>query len=375
MAAESVEGGIKVVASATSSTVCVGFGACFTAPIPSLIIESGANLILKIANAVVKVANLATISADLGVYISHKNAQLGVTYASGSGDYAEWLQKKDITETFNSGDIVCLKNGRISRSIEEGGKMMVISEKPIVLGNTPAANNELNYAKVAFLGQVPVKVLGKVKKGDYILPSGYDKGFGVGVSPDKMKIGDYKKIVGVAWEDIDGDPYGYVNTAVGLNVNDYSSVIENQQDQLKKQQSEIDDMKKTISQIVAQMSSVKDNIAANTSSTIQPVKTNSLPVAPGTGMTAMINGSATTVHPSVPDQTNILYYKLTQSQIDQMFDMAEKVFVQTGVKFEDHPFWSKIKSDPSYKKVIQQQIEDQYEKALEAHLAANHMIK
>ncbi len=367
--AEAIHGAVKVVAAATSITVCVGLGICVTSPIPSLIVESGIGLILKIANFVVKTAGVATLWADFGVTIQHKKDNLGITFTSGSGDYAEWLAKKDITETFSAGDVVSMKNGFITKAIEPDGKLMVISQNPIVLGNRPQEGNEKNYEKVAFMGQVPVKVLGRVKAGDYILPSGFNKGFGVGMHPDKMKTDDYKKIIGVAWQDNNNDTYGYVNTAVGLNANDYAGVIKNQDERLIAQEAEMVELKKMINQTNAKLEKLVPGFSASMATT--------KPVSPvNSGSTAPPQSGVHDMHEfPVPDNSSIVYFKVTPAQIEEMFVNAEKVFKESGEKVEGHPFWGKIKTDPAFKQTIIDKINVYFEKAIHMHQEINEAKK
>ena len=109
----------------------------------------------------------------------------------------------------------------------------------------PVAGKESDYEKVAFMGQVPVHVLGKVNMGDYILPSGDNNGFGKAVSPAKMKSEDYDKIVGMAWSASNNDTYSQVNVAIGLNTGDISKVVAVQHkeiDELKQKMSETNNL-------------------------------------------------------------------------------------------------------------------------------------
>ena len=124
----------RVVSASSSSTVCAGLGACVTAPVPSLI--AGA-----IAEVVMESANLALVIAEPILYNVFKHTNIGVTYQSGSGDYAEWLPKLNPGEKFVPGDIVGVKNGFISRNTSDADHFLVISHNPIVLGNMPEQGN------------------------------------------------------------------------------------------------------------------------------------------------------------------------------------------------------------------------------------------
>ena len=87
------------------------------------------------------------------------------------------------------------------------------------------------------MGQVPVKVRGVVNIGDYILSSKLEDGFGIAVAPGEMTLNDYKRIVGIAWNESDGKKaFTMINTAVGINTNDAV-------DRMKDQQAEINDLK------------------------------------------------------------------------------------------------------------------------------------
>ena len=129
----------------------------------------------------------------------------GVTYESGSGDYAEWLERADHHEKINIGDVVGVVGDKISKTTDGANRFMVVSWKPCVLGNMPEEGKEQFYQKVAFMGQVPVKIACNVKKGDYIIPSGHNDGFATTISPENMTADDLGKVLGVAWEDAPRD--------------------------------------------------------------------------------------------------------------------------------------------------------------------------
>jgi len=166
------------------------------------------------------------------------NNNVGVAFESGSGDYAEWLLKANNSELFSYGDIVGVKAGMISKSMEDPDLYLVISMSPIVLGNMPPKGMEDLYEKVAFMGQVPVKVHGKVTIGDYILTSGINDGFGIAVHPEDMTLDQYDRIVGVAWSaSADKTGFSYINTAVGINTNDLVGEISRQNEEIEAMQS------------------------------------------------------------------------------------------------------------------------------------------
>lgn len=180
--------------------------------------------------AAANVVALAAQAASLGLQIAEFNANaiasVGVSYSSGSGDYAEWLKRAADERDLSFGEIVGVKGGQISLNTADADHLLVISLAPIVLGNAPQPDQEPLYEKVAFMGQVPVRIVGPVCLGDYILPSGNNDGLGIAVHPDKMKAGDYGRIIGVAWEEADDAPLNIVTMAIGINANDLSGKVE-----------------------------------------------------------------------------------------------------------------------------------------------------
>ena len=158
---------------------------------------------------------------QISLVVAYNEINRGTAFESGGADYAEWLKKYDEQETLAYGDVVGVRAGEISTTFMDAEKFMVISKNPIVSGAMPKENEEHLYKRVAFIGQVPVKVLGEVNKGDYILPSGNGDGMAIAVHPEQMRVNDYKRIVGIAWDEYHGNElFSFINTAVGINTND-----------------------------------------------------------------------------------------------------------------------------------------------------------
>jgi hypothetical protein len=144
------------------------------------------------------------------------NGAGGVTYKSGSGDFAEYLPWLDRGERPEGGEIVGLFAAGVSRETHGAWRVLVISTAPIVLGNRPPAGEESRYVPVALLGQVLVKVRGPVHVGDYIVPSGHNDGVGVAVAPQDLKASQISLVVGQALEDAAGEEVHQVKVLVGL---------------------------------------------------------------------------------------------------------------------------------------------------------------
>ena len=157
---------------------------------------------------------------------------LGVEYASGNGDYAEWLERRDQDELITAGDIVGVIGGQISKNIAGAEQVMAVSHKPIVLGNMPPTDHAHLGNKVAFMGQVPVKIIGAVNTGDYIVAKGAVPGYGQAVAPENMTPEDFKYVVGRAWESNAHDGPKQINTVIGLHNGDYLKILQDQQQQI-----------------------------------------------------------------------------------------------------------------------------------------------
>jgi len=166
--------------------------------------------------------------------------KIGVEYSSGNGDYAEWLERKDAKEDISFGDIVGVKGGKISKDITGAEQIMAVSKNPIVLGNMPEASKTNSGNNIAFMGQIPVKIIGAVQSGDYIIAKSDIPGYGVAVHPKDMKLEDFKLAVGRSWDSNPKEGPKMVNTVVGVHNHDFLNIIaslqkksENTEDRLK----------------------------------------------------------------------------------------------------------------------------------------------
>jgi hypothetical protein len=182
----------------------------------------GIDIVNGIANAVAGFTNIAK-----------SYNRLGVEYASGHGDYAEWLPRINNSELISSGDIVGIKGGKITKDLKGAEQVMAVSYKPIMLGNAPTAEEEYSGNKIAFLGQVPVKVIGAVNMGDFIVGKSKMPGYGVAVNPAKITAEDLKLSVGRAWENSTNEGPKLINTLIGIQNGDYLNILKRSQDKLE----------------------------------------------------------------------------------------------------------------------------------------------
>ncbi|MCY7351591.1 MAG: hypothetical protein LH606_13145 [Cytophagaceae bacterium] len=192
---------------------------------------------LYLTNLTAALIGLDIVKDILSVFSEFANLadaynSIGVEYASGHGDYAEWLERSNPDERISSGDIVGVKGGKITKDLRDAEQIMAVSYRPIVLGNTPPAGKKGLGNKIAFMGQIPVKVMGPVKTGDYIVAKSNITGYGVAVSPADMTADDFRLVVGRAWEaNLKAGPKA-VNTLVGVHNGDYMKLIKKQQEKL-----------------------------------------------------------------------------------------------------------------------------------------------
>ena len=392
--AEGFQSSVDFTAAITSITACAGLGACVTAPIPSFITSTTFEIILKIANIVVAAANLAESVTDEIKFIDFRNQNIGVSYQSGAGDYAEWLPKLNPAEEFSGGELVGVKNGFVTKSAWDAEKIMVVSTRPIVLGNMPQPGAEADYVKIAFMGQVPVEVIGDVQPGDYILPSEMGSGFGRAVHPDDIELHDYSKIAGVAWR-VTGpiaNGVNFVNVAVGINTNDLTGVIIRQKEELMALRGKYDNLLSRVERTDAVLASLVPGYAEAAGLNTQADS--------GTGVSRTVDQKSGISEKDIvyPDENDILYFKISREQVETAIDMAREAYVdmvrdsqQTKSLFfsgkdksfkayedmilmpvEEHPFWQKMDSDTAYRKAIVDYVISNMEKAINIHKKYDH---
>lgn len=139
-------------------------------------------------------------------------------FTGGGADYAEWLPKLDPAERLRTGDVVGVHSGRISRDLEGAHALLVISTDPCLVGNSAGAEADSREAHeiVAFMGQVPVRVRGAVRRGDLLVPSGSNDGVAVAVAPEDLDPRQVDRVIGRAWESARGAGEHRVNASIGL---------------------------------------------------------------------------------------------------------------------------------------------------------------
>jgi carbonic anhydrase/acetyltransferase-like protein (isoleucine patch superfamily) len=280
------------------------------------VVETATSLasVLDPEDIVANVIDLVVDISSFGITAGMAAASVGVAFESGAGDYAEWLQRVDPNEAMSFGDVVGLNGGKVSKKFSQAERFMVVSAAPIVLGNMPnSKEGEKNMEKIAFMGQVPVKVRGVVHIGDYLLPSGEGDGLAIAVAPANMKARDFKRIIGVAWEESDGKEYvKLINTAVGLNQNDTGTLIE-------QMQAVINGMQKALAEVNPNYQPQPFEIGENTAKT-------------------QLSGLDYTVANTHPSQMSGYFADKTYSNRQEMLQDVKKVLEQrANIKLDNYP--------------------------------------
>ncbi|MBK9678528.1 MAG: hypothetical protein IPO69_06595 [Saprospiraceae bacterium] len=334
----------RQIGAAASVNVCVGLGVVACPPIISLIASDAVALGLSIAQEIVVIADVVFASYNLADFLTTRDNFQGVTYTAGGADYAEYLKKADINEMFELGDIVGVKGGVVSKVTDGADKIMVVSNKPIILGNTPDPINEKAYEKIAFLGQVPVTVFGKVNLGDYIIPNGRNNGVGYAVSPKDIKGEEIRNIVGIAWSTAeDALKMNLVTVAVGLNVNDNQKLV--------------DDLKLEIATLKNEMNSSYSQLAKLVPGFVPPASAVSASLTSPSTTTISNPGSG-------GDIVDIPYAEVKREDILKGFEMAKNIMIEKKINIEDHPFWKKFNTEPEYKEMLIVSLQKKYNAAL-----------
>lgn len=347
------------LAAASAAAPCVGPIPCVALPPPSFIISTKFRLVAEAVKTGVAIAGEVIAIDNLVTYNNNKETFQGVTYASGAGDYAEYLKRENVAEKMTYGDLVGVKGGKISKNLFGAERIMVVSYKPIVLGNMPQENEADLYEKVAFMGQVPVKVFGKVNIGDYIIPSGKNDGIGKAINPGLITIDQIKDIVGVAWSESNvAFGFSLINVAVGLNRNDSGLIIGKLENKVNEQAKEINYLKDQIEAILSNISRLEQE---GTSSN----KTNSGVNHKNDAVHGNQSDRKVTVIESV--ETEIVYFEITRQDIEDGLAYAEKTMRENGEYERNREFFEKIETDKAFKKRFIDELQKKLDKQIHYH--------
>jgi len=138
-----------------------------------------------------------------------------VGLSSGGADFAECLDLAEASTALEEGEVVGVFDGRATRRTAGAQHVSAVTGRAIVVGNHRGPDAP-PHARVAFMGQVPVKVRGPVRAGDCIVASGREDGTGIAVPADRVSAAQLAQLVGQAWESSDDPGVKRINTAIGV---------------------------------------------------------------------------------------------------------------------------------------------------------------
>lgn len=182
------------------------------------------------------------------------NGSGGVAYNTSGADYAEYLPHFTEGESFAGGDVVGVFGGKVSRRTQGAQQVMVITDRPAVLGNARKGTEDVtDLEAVSFIGQVLVRAKGPVDKGDYLVASGFEDGTAVAVEPEQVTLDDLSRLVGRAWETNKNLDTKRVNAVVGLDHSEVlSEIIKRQSRELASQEKAIKELRILLEQHMRQ---------------------------------------------------------------------------------------------------------------------------
>lgn len=135
----------------------------------------------------------------------------GPRFSAASGDFAEYHPRDPTQQPFEEGDLVGFGPAGLTRKTKGSCQLGVITRQAIVVGSAPAESDLSGWDTVAYIGRVPVKLLGGAKRDDFLTPSGKEDGTAVATSgvPD-ITIGralhDHAELDAAAGNDSSPEP-------------------------------------------------------------------------------------------------------------------------------------------------------------------------
>ncbi|MCU0462873.1 MAG: hypothetical protein MUF36_12825 [Bacteroidales bacterium] len=308
--------------------------------------------VLDPGNVVIEAANSALLVAEIAEYEIFAFSNLGVAYESGSGDYAEWLPRLYPDEEIEYGQIVGVYGGKISKKTEGAEMLMVVSRSPIVLGNMPPDSiGESLCEKVGFMGQVPVRVVGKVKKGDYIVSYKSGSGFGKAVPPSELTIDQLSSVVGRSWTDASNTGVNLVNIVVGIKTNEWTGFI-------KSNRAEIDSLRNEVAYLKDRIKKSDDILSQFVPGYREAIESSSAVVEAGSAGKADSTGK-TISSPVIPGKS-VYPQVVAREAVLESFSRAAAFLEAQGVDLSKNAFYSKMHSDPEYREKVVNTIINSY---------------
>jgi len=300
--------------------------------------------IIDPGNVGIEAANSALLAAEIVEYEIFAFSNLGVAYESGSGDYAEWLPRMYPDEEIEYGQVVGVYGGKITKNTDGADMLMVVSKSPIVLGNMPPDSlSESLCEKVGFMGQVPVRVVGNVNKGDYIVSYKSGSGFGKAVSPSELTIDQLGSVVGRSWTTSSNTGINFVNTVIGVRTNEWISFIRSNDE-------ETDSLRKEVAYLKAHINKT-DNILSQLVPGYKEAIGSSLALEEP-GFAGKKTSARAAVFPAIIPGKQMPVQVMTREAILDSFTRTAAFLEAQGVDLSKNHFYSRMNSDPEYREKV-----------------------
>ena len=186
----------------------------------------------------------------------------GVAYFTSGADFAEYLPTEE--SDLQPGEVVGLHRGHLSRDTQHAERVLVISGTAAFVGAAPPEDKTGDYALVAFMGQVPVKLHGQARPGDWLVASGKNDGHAVARSLQQLQAADMARFIGRALE---ASRDGQVKALVGLPPQALLAAQQQRLSQLeaenRQQQQQLTAMEAHYNQQLAQLQQALQALQAN----------------------------------------------------------------------------------------------------------------
>lgn len=371
----------ELFAATADIRACVGLGVCVTSPSPWVI----AVKIIVFAVSLGDVAYQISRAAD---YEINRGNLVGVVYSSAAGDYAEWLPRTLAAGKMKPGQVVGVHKGEISFNTVGADRVLVVSTNPIVLGNTPQEDKKELFEKVAFMGQIPVRVVGVVTAGDYILASNNNDGLAIAKNPEDLTIDDLSNFIGIAWTSSDEETEKPVKVAIGISSNDIKSIVTKLDSKVNNQRHELVELKKQLNENRAMMNKLAAGnkteqlplIAINESTATEPKSSNgktgkaeiakrpvaTIPSLPSAAMTERVQSEIlATIAKTLPNKEGDRLPPITDALVEKMLEWGAMYNGEFGAgkTKASEGLVNKVKSDPEVKKAVYDNIKQIYQQA------------
>ncbi|HEY7303659.1 MAG TPA: hypothetical protein VH601_06080 [Bryobacteraceae bacterium] len=156
--------------------------------------------------------NFITFFSGSGAVGAIEGNGVGVALNTTGADFAECLPLA-ANEQVGPGDVVAIVDGKLTLDTRDAHQFAAISTRPAVVGNMSAS---IRQARVALLGQTPVRVRGRVRVGDVLVCSGKNDGAAIALSPRDAVERERFDIIGTAWESSNMHSVKPIRTAIGM---------------------------------------------------------------------------------------------------------------------------------------------------------------